>query len=295
MKLVVLEGPASRPFYEVFQDRTLIGRAPECDILVFDAQVSRHHAQILKLGEAYVLESLQQANPAIVNDRVMLTRRRLIDGDLIILGTIVLEVDIPPPTVQEDVLAEPDVPDSAVVPLSPSQEVRAVRPTAQVEPANEVTDRATIPTASAPSPIQPAATPQPAPDRRASHIDDRRTPRPPTLPPMTPREQLRTMAARLGSAGQRLQTRLAMPANLPSASPADQQAVAQIVADHERLGGDAELARLAALLSERLTNQTDIRALYRLGAEATVLVAWSRLAQRSMEEAVHLAEVLSVH
>ena len=81
MKLVVLEGPASRPFYEVFQDRTLIGRAPECDVLVFDAQVSRHHAQILKLGDAYVLESLQQANPAIVNDRIMLTRRPLIDGE----------------------------------------------------------------------------------------------------------------------------------------------------------------------------------------------------------------------
>jgi hypothetical protein len=67
------------------------------------------------------------------------------------------------------------------------------------------------------------------------------------------------------------------------------------VAEHERLGGDAELARLSTLLSERLANQTDIRALYRLGAEAAVLVAWSQLAQQSIEEAIHLADVLGVH
>jgi hypothetical protein len=78
-------------------------------------------------------------------------------------------------------------------------------------------------------------------------------------------------------------------------SPSDEQAVAQIVADHERLGGDTELAQLSTLLSERLTNQTDIRALYRLGVEAAVLVAWSRLAQRSIDEAVRLADVLGVH
>lgn len=256
MKLVVLEGPAARPFFEVFQDRTLIGRAPDCDVLVFDAQVSRHHAQILKLGDAYVLESLQQANPAIVNDRVMLTRRRLIDGDLIVLGTVVLEVDIPPETVTpQHVPAE------------------ATAGPASSDPATmfAIDERLTPP------------------------IEERRTPRPPAMPPLSPREQLRVMANRLGAAGQRLQTRLASPSNLPTVSPVEGAAVARIVADHERLGGDAELARLATLLSDRLTNQTDIRALYTLGAEATALIAWSRLAQRSMDEAVHLAEVLAVH
>ena len=76
---------------------------------------------------------------------------------------------------------------------------------------------------------------------------------------------------------------------------ADTPAVDAIIAEHERLGGDAELARLAGLLSERLSNQTDIRALYRLGAEAAALIAWSKLAQRSIEEALHLAEVLGAH
>ena len=284
MKLVVLEGPAARPFFEVFQERTLIGRAPECDVLVFDAQVSRHHAQILKLGDAYVLESLQQANPAIVNDRIMPTRRQLIDGDLIVLGTVVLEVDIPPATVQNrDQDRRPDPADAIITdeaPQLPAAEARAAPPVGR-------------PSAARPAPqIDERRTPRPP---TLPPVDERRTPRPPTLPPMSPREQLRVIAARLGSAGQRLQTRLASQANLPSASPADEQTVTRIMADHERLGGDAELARLATLLSERLTNQTDIRALYRLGAEAAALVAWSRLAQRSIEEAVHVAEVLGVH
>ena len=102
------------------------------------------------------------------------------------------------------------------------------------------------------------------------------------------------MAARLAAAGQRMQTRLASQSSLPASRRPMDRPVDAIMAEHDRLGGDAELARLATLLSERLTNQTDIRALYRLGAEAAALIAWSRIAQRSMDEAVHLAEVLAV-
>ena len=77
---------------------TLIGRAPDCDVLVFDAQVSRHHAQVLHQGTEYHVQSLQQSNPVIVNDRVVTGRRRLVDGDLIVVGGVVFEVDIPPIT-----------------------------------------------------------------------------------------------------------------------------------------------------------------------------------------------------
>ena len=97
---------------------------------------------------------------------------------------------------------------------------------------------------------------------------------------------------RLGAAGQRMQTRAQAQPSTSPVTPADTPAVDAIVVAHERLGGDAELARLAGLLSERLSNQTDIRALYRLGAEATVLIAWARIAQQSIEEATHLAKVL---
>lgn len=257
MKLVVLEGPAARPSFDVRGDVTRIGRAPECEVLVFDAQVSRHHAQIVRIGDAYYLDSLQPANPTIVNDRVMQSRRRLIDGDLIIMGTVVLEVDIPPDTLSEE----------------------------QRQAAEATTDR---------SEFEHAHTDRASASAHAL-IDERYTPRIPTLPQLTPREQLREIAGRLGAAGQRLQTRLAPSSSLPTIPAADVVTVDDILAEHERLGGDDELSRVSGLLSERLANQTDMRSLYRLGAEAAGLLAWSRLAQRSMAEAAQLAELLGVH
>lgn len=238
MKLMVLEGPAARAIFEVEGPMTLIGRAPDCDVLVFDAQVSRHHAQVLHQGMEYHVQSLQASNPVIVNDRVVTGRRRLVDGDLIVVGGVVLEVDIPPITTID---------------------------------------------------------PDGLPTRIPPTVEERRTPRPPALPPPPPRELLRTFAARLAAAGQRIQTRAQARPSTSPVTAADSPAVDAIVEEHERLGGDAELARLTGLLNERLSNQTDIRALYRLGAEAGALVAWSRIAQRSIDEAVHLAEVLGAH
>jgi predicted component of type VI protein secretion system len=235
VKLVVLEGPAARSSFELDDPTTLIGRAPDCDVLVFDAQVSRHHAQVLRIGNDFFLESLQPGNPAIVNDRVVTSRRRLSDGDLIVVGGVVMEVDIPPPTT------------SATV-------------------------------------DQPST---------AQAFIERRTPRPPARPAEPPLVRLKSVATRLGEAGRRMQARaVAQPG---AEAGIEAPAVEAIVADHERLGGDAELARLAGLLSERLSNQTDIRALYRLGAEAGMLIAWLKLSQRSLDEAVRLAEVLGAH
>ncbi len=236
MQLLVLEGPASRPTFDITQPTTLIGRAPDCDVLVFDAQVSRHHAQIVRQENGYVIEGLQQANPVILNDRILSGRRLLVDRDLIVVGGVVFEVDIPPPP-------------------------------------------------------QIVETPT---DKAAPLVVERRAPRPPALPPTPPRVALRTIAARLADAGQRIQSRAAAQQATYGVTRGDAPDVIAILSEHERLGGDDELARLARLLSERLSNQTDIRALYHLGAEATVLLAWSRLAERSMGEAVHLAKALGV-
>ena len=67
-----------------------------------------------------------------------------------------------------------------------------------------------------------------------------------------------------------------------------------LLAAHERLGGDDELARLSGLLRERLTTQTDIRALYRLGDETEALAKWIRLAVTSIAATHRLAAVLDL-
>ncbi|MCC7371911.1 MAG: FHA domain-containing protein [Chloroflexi bacterium] len=326
MRLVVLEGPTARPTFEILQRRTLIGRAPDCDVLVYDAQVSRHHAQILRLGDAYVIESLQAANPAIVNDRMTVERRKLSDGDLIVLGTVVFQVDLPPQTAHPDDSWSrdrrmPGAPAPVSDDLDPEdyQETPGVVMPQEIEPSRRTHENVAPPqprplAAHANANALPSTVQQPKDRPSADQPPTSQQPpaqpltaqQPPTAPrPLaasaepapqrSPREQLVAVAVRLGAAGQRLQSRVLASGLAPAGASVESDAVTQLVAEHERLGGDTELARLAVLLSERLGNQTDIRALYRLGAEAAELGAWTRLARQSVEEAIRLAEALGVH
>ncbi|MFN8634388.1 MAG: FHA domain-containing protein [Chloroflexota bacterium] len=328
MKLVVLEGPAERATYDITAPRTLIGRAPDCQVRVYDAQVSRHHAHILRIGEELFIEGLQQGNPVIVNDRFVTGRQSLADRDLIIVGGVLFEVDLPPMTQAVPPRAPVQATPPEIVTAPPHAEPQQ-RP-GQTIPRSEVAARdagaspaAGPPQQGAPRPPDGGQPPSggqppivaPGPDHRpipqvtphpivvpaspATPLNqppppavERRTPRPSTLPPAPPLERVRAVAARLAAAGQRMQTRGAPEPSVNPVRSTDAPAVDAILAGHEKLGGDAELARLAALLSYRTGNQTDMHALYRLGADARALIAWSRMAQQSIEEACHLADVL---
>jgi hypothetical protein len=103
------------------------------------------------------------------------------------------------------------------------------------------------------------------------------------------------MARRLDAAARRLQARASALAtrNHPERA-ADIAALDALIGGHERLGGDEQLARLAGLLHDRLGNQTDIRALYRLGSETRSLLDWMGLAQRSIAEVSNLAAWLEL-
>lgn len=232
MKLIVLEGPAARQEYEIVQPLAVIGRAPDCDVMLFDAQVSRHHARLTLVDGGYVVENLQHDNPTIVNDRYLEGRHRLADGDLLVVGGVVLEAEIEKPAAR----------------------------TGWAAPADDAAEAETVPRSSTEA----------------------------------AREAIRAVAGRLADAGRRIEVRAAArPAGATGLGGAD-AGLAAILADHEALGGDAELARLAGLLSERLGNRTDIGALYRLGAETSALITWSRIAQRSIAEATRLAAALRV-
>jgi pSer/pThr/pTyr-binding forkhead associated (FHA) protein len=253
VRLVVLEGPAEHRSYEIGAPRTVIGRAPDCDVRVHDAQVSRHHAQLLRSGDTFFIEGLQQANPVIVNDRFVTGRRPLADGDLIIVGGVLFEVDLPPPTEY----------------FGPVENVARANPVAPVAPANPTVPANPVATAE----NRPAVAPPP-------RVEERRTPRPPPLPPPPPLEQVRAMANRLAAAGQRMQSHAAAQPDTGHVQATEEPVVDAILAMHEQLGGDDELARLARLLGERTGNQTDMRYLFMLGAEAGALIEWIRVAQR---------------
>jgi pSer/pThr/pTyr-binding forkhead associated (FHA) protein len=67
-------------------EQTTIGRAPDCDIVLDDALVSRHHLRIICiLGDCF-LEDLNSANGTIVNGRLT-NKCPLEHGDTIAIGS----------------------------------------------------------------------------------------------------------------------------------------------------------------------------------------------------------------
>jgi hypothetical protein len=62
---------------------TLIGRDPDCGIVVPDRQVSRHHARVKRTEEGYLLQDLGSKNGTHVNGVPVQGEQLLRDGDVI--------------------------------------------------------------------------------------------------------------------------------------------------------------------------------------------------------------------
>ena len=64
----------------------VLGRAPECDIVVAGRLISRQHARVWRDGQAYLIEDLASHNGTSVNGQIISTPWILRDGDQIELG-----------------------------------------------------------------------------------------------------------------------------------------------------------------------------------------------------------------
>lgn len=92
MELVVLDGRAAKERFEVRGPSIMIGRAPDCDVVLLDQEASRHHARISLVDGRYVIEDVQAANPTVLNDQVLAEARVLQNGDLIVVGSVLFQV-----------------------------------------------------------------------------------------------------------------------------------------------------------------------------------------------------------
>jgi hypothetical protein len=85
-ELVIEGGPeAGRRF--LLQPNTRLGRAPDNEIVLQDAQVSRYHATIVLAGEAYLITDLGSANGTRVNQSRIERPSALRHGDVIAIGS----------------------------------------------------------------------------------------------------------------------------------------------------------------------------------------------------------------
>ena len=69
------------------EDRAVIGRSRECDVVVDDVNVSRKHAAVSRSGPGWVIEDLGSTNGVILNGRRIRAAEPLSAGDRFELGT----------------------------------------------------------------------------------------------------------------------------------------------------------------------------------------------------------------
>jgi predicted component of type VI protein secretion system len=69
-------------------ERTLIGRSPECDVVLEGRMISRHHACIRRDDTGYILEDLGSHNGTTLNGQPLSSPHILQNGDSVELGGI---------------------------------------------------------------------------------------------------------------------------------------------------------------------------------------------------------------
>ena len=80
--LIVYEGELEGQRWIIDQDRMVIGRGSDCDIVLPERQVSRQHAQIERDHDGYLLRDLGSKNSTCVNGQEVRDKSyRLKDGD----------------------------------------------------------------------------------------------------------------------------------------------------------------------------------------------------------------------
>lgn len=92
MRLTIQSGAESGQTFEFTQDLIVIGRGTHGDIVLSDPAVSRHHCQIRREAEGYVIQDMGSVNGTFVNNEPITAPRRLREGDLITVGETILAV-----------------------------------------------------------------------------------------------------------------------------------------------------------------------------------------------------------
>lgn len=69
--------------HDLVKESYILGRHPECDIIVDAGAVSRHHARITRESSNFFIEDMKSRNGTFVNGRMVFGKYALSDGDLI--------------------------------------------------------------------------------------------------------------------------------------------------------------------------------------------------------------------
>ncbi len=99
-KLIVASGKSAGRTIAIKRNKLLIGRAEQCDVRPLSEEVSRRHCAIT-VGPAEVwVEDLGSRNGTLVNGVKITERTKVVDGDIVKVGSLELRVSCAAPAPQ---------------------------------------------------------------------------------------------------------------------------------------------------------------------------------------------------
>ncbi|MGO9113446.1 MAG: SpoIIE family protein phosphatase [Thermoguttaceae bacterium] len=89
-ELRTIEGPHTGGVFPLDRESAVLGRHPDCDIVLDSGAVSRQHARIQRIDDKFYIEDMQSRNGTYINGRQIGERYLLNDQDRIMLCDVVM-------------------------------------------------------------------------------------------------------------------------------------------------------------------------------------------------------------
>ncbi len=103
--LRVIKGECAATRYALTMD-LLIGRLPDCGLILEHDTVSRHHARIVHQEGSYYIEDLGSCNGTLVNGQPVTNRLELSEGDTITIVDYQFRCELTAPSASSTALLE---------------------------------------------------------------------------------------------------------------------------------------------------------------------------------------------
>ncbi|MCA9143926.1 MAG: SpoIIE family protein phosphatase [Planctomycetaceae bacterium] len=103
--LTANNGPQAGRRYELDRPESVLGRHPECDVVIDVGAVSRYHCKVIGDGSRFAVEDLNSRNGTFVNEQVIEGRKLLEHGNLVRVCDVVFtfhEREQPPSSSSDD-------------------------------------------------------------------------------------------------------------------------------------------------------------------------------------------------